>query len=273
VLKRFILNIEFDCNANLCYDSGIVKIYPLEADCMVNIKGISKSFKKNPALIDVSFDIADGEIVGLLGENGAGKSTLLRTIGTMLVPDCGTAVINGFDLVKNAQDVRRNIGVLFGNEVGLYERLTARENLEYFAKLNGMSDSTVKERIDFLIKQFEFTEYADKLVGKLSKGMRQKTAVARSIVHDPAVILFDEPDSGLDFRAARIVFDFLGFCKNTCKSVIFSSHSMENIKAFSDRIVVIHKGRIRKIFDVKHYMQLYTDRQINEILYNIVCDD
>ncbi|MDR1627870.1 MAG: ATP-binding cassette domain-containing protein [Oscillospiraceae bacterium] len=240
---------------------------------MIKILNIYKNFKKCQALKDVSFDVNNGEIVGLLGENGAGKSTLLRIISTMLKPDQGTVLVNDYDLIAQPRDVRKNIGILFGSEVGLYERLTARENLEYFAKLNGMDNEKSKNRTNELINQFEFKNYADKPAGTFSKGMKQKVAIARSIVHDPSVILFDEPDSGLDFKAAKIVFDFLEFCKKTNKSVIFSSHSMDNIKTFSDRIVVIHKGVIMESFIMHECRKKYTDKEINDMLFNLVCGD
>ena len=238
---------------------------------MINICGISKSFKKCQALDNVSFDVGDGEIVGLLGENGAGKSTLLRIISTMLSPTSGNASINGFDLISQPREVRKNIGILFGSEVGLYDRLTARENLEYFAELNGMSASQTKQRVSELASQFEFEQYADKQVGTFSKGMKQKVAIARAIVHDPSVVLFDEPDSGLDFSAARIVFNFMRFCKEKGKSIIFSSHSMENIKIYSDRMAVLHKGRLIKIFDMQEYRKMYTPEEINDMLFSLVC--
>ena len=240
---------------------------------MIRISNIHKSFKKCQALKDVSFDVNDGEIVGLLGENGAGKSTLLRIVSTMLKPDQGGVKVNEYDLITQPKDVRKSIGILFGSEVGLYERLTARENLEYFARLNGMDSDKSNKRIEELIEQFEFKDYADKLVGTFSKGMKQKVAIARSIVHDPSVVLFDEPDSGLDFKAARILFNFLEHCKMTNKSVIFSSHSMDNIKTFSDRIVVIHKGVIVKSFIMEEYRKQYTDKEINDILFSLVCGD
>ncbi len=238
---------------------------------LIEIFNISKRFKNCEALKEVSFNVSNGEIVGLLGENGAGKSTLLRIISTMLNPTSGSAKINGYDLIKDSKLVRKNVGILFGSEVGLYERLTARENLEYFAKLNNMNKEEAKNRIDELIKEFSFEDYADKQVGKLSKGMKQKVAIARSIVHNPSVILFDEPDSGLDFKAANIVFKFMTKCKKENKSIIFSSHSMENIKIYSDRMVVLHKGEIVKQFDVKEYRQKYTDKEINDMLFNLVC--
>jgi sodium transport system ATP-binding protein len=240
---------------------------------MIQIIDISKKFKKCLALENVNFDVKNGEIIGLLGENGAGKSTLLRILSTMLVPTSGTAIINDCDLIVNPSEIRRHIGILFGNEVGLYERLTVRENLEYFAKLNDMNKTETNERIEALSEQFNFTDYIKKIVGTISRGMKQKVAIARAIVHNPNIILFDEPDSGLDFKAAKIVFDFLNFCKDAQKSVIFSSHSMENIKKFSDRIVVLHKGRVVSNFDMQEYAAKYTEKEINSILFDLVCED
>lgn len=240
---------------------------------MINILNVSKTFKTTEALKDVSFEVNDSEIVGLLGENGAGKSTLLRIISTMLSPTSGNVIINNHSILDDPQNVRKNIGILFGSEVGLYERLTARENLEYFAKLNGMPDSEITERVNHLVEKFSFADYADKQVGTFSKGMKQKVAVARSIVHNPSVMLFDEPDSGLDFKAAKIIFDFMELCREEGKSIIFSSHSMENIKNYSDRMVVIHKGTVVKTFDVHEYREKYSDREINNILFSLVCDN
>lgn len=239
---------------------------------MIEINNISKKFKDKEVLKNVKFKVNDGEIVGLLGENGAGKSTLLRIISTMLIPTSGNANINGIDLINHPENVRKQIGILFGSEVGLYDRLTARENLEYFAKLNGMKSDKIDSRINYLIDRFKFKNYADKQVYNFSKGMKQKVSIARSIVHDPIVMLFDEPDSGLDFKASKIIFDFMEDCKKEGKSIIFSSHSMENIKNYSDRIVVLHRGEIIKEFNVEEYREKYTDREINDILFNLVCD-
>ncbi len=239
---------------------------------MIQILNISKTFKTTQALKNVSFEVHDGEIVGLLGENGAGKSTLLRILSTMLTPTEGTAIINSYDLLVDPKQVRKNIGILFGSEAGLYDRLTARENLAYFAQLNGIDKKKANDRINSLIEEFSFHDYIDKQASTFSKGMKQKTAIARSIVHDPSVMLFDEPDSGLDFKAARTIFNFMEHCKVQNKCIIFSSHSMENIKNYSDRIVVLHKGEIIKTFNVHEYREKYTDKEINEILFNLVCD-
>lgn len=238
---------------------------------MIQILDISKKYEKCEALKNVSFEVNDGEIVGLLGENGAGKSTLLRIISTMLKPTSGNAKVNGFDLITQQKEVRKNIGTLFGSEVGLYDRLTARENLEYFAKLNGMSSNETNKRISELIEHFGFSDYVDRQVGTFSKGMKQKIAIARAIIHNPDAILFDEPESGLDFKAAKTVFDFMEHCKNQNKSIIFSSHSMESIKNYSDRMVVLNKGKIMKIFDVNECREKFTDREINNMLFDLVC--
>ncbi len=239
---------------------------------MIEVSGISKNFKNFKALDDISFTVKDGEIVGLLGENGAGKSTLLRTLSTMLKPDSGTAKIGNYDLISDSKEVRKNIGILFGSETGLYERLNARENLEYFANLNGISHEDATQRINELSETFDFGSYINKRVGTYSRGMKQKIAIARAIVHDPSVVLLDEPDAGLDFRASKIIFDFIEFLKKQNKSIIFSSHSIENIKNYSDRIIVIHKGRLIESFNVSEYREKYTDKEINEILFNLVCD-
>ncbi len=239
---------------------------------MIEISGICKSFKKIDAIKDVSFSVNNGEIVGLLGENGAGKSTLMRMISTMLAPTDGTAVVDGYDLRLNPKEVRKNIGILFGSEVGLYERLSARENLEYFATLNGMNKKEANDRINELAEIFDFKKYIDRRVGTYSRGMKQKIAIARAIVHNPGTILLDEPDAGLDFRASKIIFDFMELSKKNSKSIIFSSHSIENIKNYSDRIVVLHKGKIIKTINVHEYREKYSDKEINEFIFNLVCE-
>ena len=233
---------------------------------------ISKKFKKFEALKDINFEVGDGEIVGLLGENGAGKSTLLRILSTMLLPSSGTALINNNDLISKSKEVRRDIGILFGSEVGLYERLTPKENLEYFAFLNGMSAENTKSRVDYMIEKFDLQKYIEKPVIQLSKGMKQKIAIARSIIHNPSVMLFDEPESGLDFKASRNVLNFMEECKIEGKSVLFSSHSLENIKNYSDRIVILNGGKVTNIFNVEEYRSKYTEREINDIIFSWICE-
>lgn len=211
---------------------------------MIEVKGLTKSFKEVEALKNVSFNVPKGEVLGLLGENGAGKTTTLRILATMLKPASGTAILNGNDIFKNQQAVRKEIGILFGGESGLYDRLTARENIAYYGELNDMGKDEIKERIEYLVKILDMEEYIDRRVGKFSKGMKQKVAIARSIVHNPPIMLFDEPTSGLDVTAARTIHSFIDECRKEGKTVIFSSHSMVEVEKLCERVAIIHKGNI-----------------------------
>lgn len=239
---------------------------------MIKVTDISKTFKDVKAVNEISFEVKKGEIVGLLGENGAGKTTTLRMLATMLKATSGNAVINGFDLVNQPEKVRGQIGILFGGEAGLYDRLTARENIEYFGQLNNMDDKMLKLRIEELLKRFEMSDYADRRVGKFSKGMKQKVAIARSIIHNPEVMLFDEPTSGLDVSAAKIVHDFILDCKNEGKAIIFSSHTMEEVKKLCDRVIIIHKGSIVESGSFMQLKQKYNEDDLEKIFLRLVGD-
>jgi sodium transport system ATP-binding protein len=239
---------------------------------MIEINGLSKHFKKVKAVDNISFNVKNGEIVGLLGENGAGKTTTLRMIATMLKATSGTVKVNGFDITLDSGKVRSQIGILFGGEVGLYDRLTARENIKYFAELNGMNKEQIEESIKYLVKILEMEEYIDRRVGKFSRGMKQKVAIARSIVHEPSVMLFDEPTAGLDVTASRIVQDFILKCKSDNKSIIFSSHSMQEVERLCDRIVIIHKGKILEEGTVNEFKVKYNNESMEEIFMLLVGD-
>jgi sodium transport system ATP-binding protein len=236
---------------------------------LIEIKELSKRFKKVLAVDRISFRVARGEIVGLLGENGAGKTTTLRMLATMLKPTEGTALVNGYDIVRDQDEVRGEIGILFGGEVGLYDRLTARENISYFAELNGMSKVETEKSIEELVQLLDMEEYIDRRVGKFSRGMKQKVAIARSIVHKPSVMLFDEPTAGLDVTAARIVQDFIIRCKQDNKAIIFSSHSMAEVEKLCDRIVMIHKGRILEQGTVAELKEKYHHDNMEEIFVRL----
>lgn len=239
---------------------------------MIKVNNIAKKFKDVEAVKGISFEVNKGEIVGLLGENGAGKTTTLRMLATMLKVTSGNATINGFDLVNEPEKVRHQIGILFGGEAGLYDRLTARENIEYFGQLNNMTDENLKSRTEELLKKFEMSEYADRRVGKFSKGMKQKVAIARSIIHDPEVMLFDEPTSGLDVSAAKIVHDFISDCKNEGKAIIFSSHTMDEVRKLCDRVIIIHKGSIVESGSFEELKQKYNEDDLEKIFLRLVGD-
>lgn len=239
---------------------------------MIEVMKLSKGFKKVQAVDQISFKVQDGEILGLLGENGAGKTTTLRMLATMLKPTGGTAKINGHDIIEEPSKVRGNIGILFGGEVGLYDRLSGKENIRYFAQLNGMSKEEADKNIDKLSSTLGMEEYITRRVGKFSRGMKQKVAIARSIVHNPSVMLFDEPTAGLDVTAARIVQDFILQCKSEGKAIIFSSHSMAEVEKLCDRIVIIHKGKIVAEGTTEQLKHTHSNDNLEEIFMQLVGD-
>lgn len=215
---------------------------------MIQIHEVTKQFKDKQkyvtALKHVSFEVSKGEVLGLLGENGAGKTTLLRIIATLLTPTEGNVLVGEYDTVKKPDEIKKRIGVLFGGETGLYERLTARENLEYFASLYGLGKHETKVRIDALTKMFGMRDYLDRKVGGFSKGMRQKVAIARTLIHNPDIILFDEPTTGLDITSSNVFRQLVHQLKREGKTIIFSSHIMEEVAMLCNSVAMIHKGEL-----------------------------
>jgi sodium transport system ATP-binding protein len=195
------------------------------------------------AVDGVSFQSRPGEILGLLGANGAGKTTTLRMLSTILRPTSGTATVMGFDIVANPEDVRRNLGFCSAT-TALYPRLTARETLEFFARINGWPQETARKRVDSLIQRFGLGEYADARVDKLSQGMKQKVSIARTVAHDPPVLIFDEPTVGLDvlnaIEARKLIAEF----RSEGKTIFFSTHIMSEAEQLCDRIAIIHRGKV-----------------------------
>jgi len=210
---------------------------------ILSVKNLTKQFKNFKAVDGVSFEVGEGEIFGLLGPNGAGKTTIIRVIATVLAPTSGTAEILGYDIVKNSEDVRKNIGVLT-TDVGVYERFSGRENLQYFGELYGLSGDNLKNRINELSELLDMKDFIDRKAGKYSTGMKQKLAIARSVIHDPKVLIFDEPTSGLDVLASQTVRNFMVKSKQAGKCVIFSTHQMHDAEKLCDRVVIIHKGKV-----------------------------
>ena len=215
---------------------------------MIIAKNLTKIFKDKKrgavhAVNNVSFDARPGEIYGLLGVNGAGKTTTLRILATMLRPSSGTAEIAGHDIVAAPEKVRAQIGFL-STATALYGRLTAREFLEYFARLNAMPEDGLAPRIDSLIQKLGIIEFQHARCDKLSTGMKQRVSIARSVVHDPPVMIFDEPTLGLDVLSSRDIVKFIRDCRSEGKTVIFSSHVMSEVEKLCDRIGIIHNGRL-----------------------------
>jgi len=179
----------------------------------------------------------------LLGANGAGKTTTLRMLATILRPTSGTARVAGFDVQKDPEKVRANVGFL-STATALYGRLTARETLQYFGRLADMNGSALEARIDELLRLLEIDDFANRRCDKLSTGMKQKVSIARTLVHDPQVMILDEPTLGLDVMTARTIIAFIRDCRARGKTVIFSSHVMSEVEKLCDVIGIIHGGRL-----------------------------
>ncbi|MGE5392230.1 MAG: ABC transporter ATP-binding protein [Candidatus Saccharibacteria bacterium] len=210
---------------------------------ILETKNLTKQYGDFKAIDSVSFEAHEGEIFGLLGPNGAGKTTTIRAIATVLAPTSGTATVDGYDIVKDGESVRRTIGVLT-TEIGVYGRFSGRENLEYFGQLYSMEPSRLKQRIDELSALLVMDDFLDKRASDYSTGMKQKLAIARSVIHDPKVIIFDEPTSGLDVLASQTVLNFMRKAKELNKCVLFSTHQMPDAERLCDRTAIIHKGRV-----------------------------
>lgn len=231
---------------------------------------LSKQFKDLKAVNEINLVVKPGEIVGLLGENGAGKTTTLRMVATLIRPSQGDVVVDGNSVLTDGGKVRKSIGILFGGEVGLYDRLTGRENISYFGQLNGMDKTEINKRIDELTELFSMEEFIDRKVGKFSRGMKQKIAIARSIVHSPDYMLFDEPTMGLDVSATAIVQDFIRKCKEQGKGILFSSHSMQEVEKLCDRVVIIHKGEVVEEGKIEDLKKSYETSDFENIFLRLV---
>jgi sodium transport system ATP-binding protein len=195
------------------------------------------------AVNDVSFRCQPGRVYGLLGANGAGKTTTLRTLATILRPSSGTARVAGFDIGREPQKVRANVGFL-STATALYGRLTAWETVEYFGHLNGLNGETLRRRIESLFLRLEVT-FPERRCDKLSTGMKQKVSIARTLVHDPPVMILDEPTSGLDVMSARAIIGFIRECREQGKTVLFSTHVMSEAEKLCDTIGIIHDGCLK----------------------------
>jgi sodium transport system ATP-binding protein len=216
---------------------------------MVEARGLAKTYPgsrntSTEAVRDLSFSCHAGQIFGLLGPNGAGKTTTLRMLSTVLTPSKGTAILDGFDVCAEPSQVRKSIGFLSGN-TGLYPRLTPREVLRYFGRLYGQEPDHVEQRIAELAELFAMVDYLDKRCDTLSSGMKQKVNVARTVMHDPRILILDEPTVGLDILASRTIIDFVRHYREIGRCVIFSTHIMGEVSRLCDRLAIIHKGRVQ----------------------------
>jgi len=241
---------------------------------MIETRGLSKVFhdKKRGAIraVDnVSFICKPGQIYGLLGANGAGKTTTLRMLATILEPSDGTALICGHDIVEQPQEVRRDVGFL-STGTALYPRLTSQEMVEYFGRLNGLDEATLQKRRDDIFNRLDMNSFRDRRCDKLSTGMKQKTSIARTLIHDPQVMIFDEPTSGLDVMTARTIIDFIRECRQRGKTVIFSTHVMSEVEKLCDVIGIIESGKLLAEGKLAELRDRYRENDLEEIFVRIV---
>src|SRR5271157_6633818 len=241
---------------------------------MIEARDLCKSFQDKKrgtirAVDHVSFTCRPGQIYGLLGANGAGKTTTLRMLATILEPTEGSATVAGFDVATQAEEVRRNVGFL-STATALYGRLTAVEIVRYFGQLHGMDDATISKRADAIFARLEMNDFRDRRCDKLSTGMKQKVSIARTLVHDPSVMIFDEPTLGLDVMAARTIAGFIRECRDSGKTVIFSTHVMSEVEKLCDTIGIIDKGRLLVEGSLEELRGRYRQTDLEEIFVQVV---
>lgn len=244
---------------------------------MIEVRELRKTFRDKKrgdihAVDGVSLRAEPGQIYGLLGANGAGKTTLLRVLATLLIPTSGTALVGGNDVVKDAQKVRANVGFL-AESTALYGRLTAREMIAYFGELNGMSYGAIKQRIEELAEQLDMHEFLDRRCEKFSTGMKQKTSIARTLIHDPDVMIFDEPTLGLDVMTSRSIVRFVRECKARGKTVIYSTHMMNEVEKLCDMVGIIHDGRLLAEGSLEDLKANHGEQDLEEIFVKLTGGD
>lgn len=213
---------------------------------MLKVYEICKSFteKKGMVLSDISFTINKGEAVSLVGENGAGKTTLVRILSLILKPDKGSISYNEVKFDESPEYIKSKTGTLFSGDGSLYDRLTAKENILYHARLNGINKKEYDMMLEILVAELSLSEFLNDRVSTFSRGMKQRTAIARTLITDPDFVILDEPSTGLDIIASDSVKKIITRLKRSGKTVLFSSHNTDEIFSCADRIVVIHKGKI-----------------------------
>jgi sodium transport system ATP-binding protein len=221
------------------------------------------------AVDNVSFVCRPGQIYGLLGANGAGKTTTLRMLATILEPSDGTAIVCGHDVIDEPEKVRANVGFL-STATALYPRLTSQEMVEYFGRLNGIPEPELKKRIDEIFTRLDMNSFRDRRCDKLSTGMKQKTSIARTLIHDPQVMIFDEPTLGLDIMTARTIIEFIRECRQRGKTVIFSTHIMSEVEKLCDMIGIIQSGKLLAEGSLAELRARYRENDLEEIFVSVV---
>lgn len=241
---------------------------------MIVAESLGKEFRDKKrgvirAVENLSFYCNPGQVYGLLGANGAGKTTALRLLATILTPTSGTARVAGFDIRQEPEKARQNLGFL-STATALYGRLTALEMVEYFGCLHGLDQSSARRRTLALFERLDITPFRDRRCEALSTGMKQRVSIARTLVHDPPVMIFDEPTSGLDVISARTIVNFIRECRESGKTVVFSTHVMSEAEKLCDRIGIIHDGRLLAEGSLQELRTNYGQNDLEDIFVRVV---
>ena len=241
---------------------------------MIHVENLTKSFRdlrrgQVLAVDGISFDARPGEVFGLLGPNGAGKTTTMRILCTVLKPTGGIATLAGYDVATQPAEVRKHIGFLSAN-TAIYDRMSAWEMVEYFAKLYGMAGEPLRERMDKVFLSLQMNDFRDVLGARMSTGMRQKVSIARAIIHDPPVMIFDEPTLGLDVLVARAVLQNIERLRSEGKCILYSTHIMREVEKLCDRVAVVSKGRIQACGTLDELRERYGQHDLEELFFRLV---
>lgn len=241
---------------------------------MIKTENLSKTFwdrKRGEihAVLPTDLEVLKGEIFGLLGPNGAGKTTFLRMLATVLSPTSGNAIINNFELKTQSDDIKKSIGFLSGN-TKLYGRLTPRELLQYFGELYEIPLQQVKQRSEEIFNLLDMLEFVDQRIEKLSTGQTQKTSIARCILHDPQVFILDEPTLGLDVLTSRTIIQFIRSSAQAGKTILFSTHYMQEAEYLCHRIGLLHRGKILDIDTFTGFKEKTNLANLSEIFLHYI---
>jgi sodium transport system ATP-binding protein len=241
---------------------------------VIQVEHLSKKFLDYQrgwvsAVSDVSFECRPGAIFGLLGPNGAGKTTTLRILSTVLRPTAGRAVVAGYDVQTEPEKVRAHIGYMSAS-TGIYDRMSAWELVEYFGRLYGLAGDHLRARMEAIFDWLQMDDFRDTLGSKMSTGMRQKVSIARTVVHDPPVLIFDEPTSGLDVLVARNVLQKIAELRDQGKTIVFSTHSMHEVEKLCSRVAIIHKGRVQAEGEPAGLLDRYDQPNLEELFFHLV---
>ncbi len=241
---------------------------------MIHVRNLTKQYAdlrrgQFVALDAVSFHARPGQVYGLLGPNGAGKTTALRILSTVLRPTAGTAAINGFDVVTHAAQVRRQIGFMSAN-TAVYDRMTGWEMVEYFGRLHGIPADELADRMESLFARLKMNDTRDILGAKMSTGMKQKVSVARAVVHDPPVLIFDEATAGLDVLVARALLTTIAELRDQGKCILFSTHIMREAEKLCNRVGILHHGRLLAEGGVQELRDQYHEDDLEELFFHLI---